>query len=255
MHSDANYQKIALYLLLSFLCSGSVFSATIETGSKVYEVFDAARQGNDEDEGIYSKDEDGGIYSENEDASFLDFLTTTKLYTREERTVPTTDPVECARSSLFKNLSNYLCSFILITAFVVLMGWLIYMYLTIERNLYGESPSHLSTSSDRFVAVHRSTEQSDFFPEVHRPVTGRNQVPYSGRECCGEPVKTDLFSKLDSNRGAADTLRVAISFINSASPNSDRRESDVAVTEMSPVHSSVVAKDLTNPTKPAFPVV
>ncbi|GBM49260.1 hypothetical protein AVEN_71007-1 [Araneus ventricosus] len=211
-----------------------------------------ATQGDGEDEGIYDK---------NGNTTFLDFfhLTTTKRYIRENRTVPTIHPEKHAwNKSLGEEL--FLSFFIITIHFIVLVAILVYIYKYIKgfiKEYSAEFNMHSSISSDRLTTVHRSSEQSDFFPEVHRPPTGRNQFPDTRRELCGEPLRTDLLSELDSNRSAADITGVAISFFNSASANYShgRRESDDSVTEMPPDYDTVVLNDLTNSTKPDFPVV
>ncbi|GBN33224.1 hypothetical protein AVEN_58525-1, partial [Araneus ventricosus] len=120
-----------------------------------------------------------------------------------------------------------------------------------------ELDSHSPESSDPFTAVQLSPERIDFFAQLHRPPTGRNQFPDSRRELFDESRRTELFSEVVSNRGEADATRVTVSLIDStnSSISHDRREPDHTVAEKPPDYSTVVLNDLINPTKPYFPVV
>ncbi|CAL1299268.1 unnamed protein product, partial [Larinioides sclopetarius] len=126
MYSDANYRKIAFCLLLSFLCSNSVISETIATGSKAYE---AAKQGNSEDKIIYSKDEN---------ASLPDSLTTTIRYMQQDSIDPTAKPTESAGRNSISGLSCYVIAFVVLTLILLVLACSIHITLKIRRHLFIE---------------------------------------------------------------------------------------------------------------------
>ncbi|GBN67409.1 hypothetical protein AVEN_236338-1 [Araneus ventricosus] len=84
MYFDSHYQQIATCILLSFICCDSAFTATITA---------ELRQGDDENKGIYRGDENSPL-------QHIFHLTSTKRYMREDRTAPTSYPVEYAKDSL-----------------------------------------------------------------------------------------------------------------------------------------------------------
>ncbi|CAL1299266.1 unnamed protein product [Larinioides sclopetarius] len=246
MFCDDTHQKIANYILLSFLCSVFVISATSDA---------AEIQGDYEVEGTQGK---------TGDTNHIDFShwTTMKRHIREERSVPTIHPQKQARNSMGEDPFGSYC--VLALHFIVLLVILVYIYRYIRRFIKEfmkeyrkEFQMDSSISSDRLTTVHRSSENSDLFPEFHSLPLRSNRLIVSRRQLCDEIARTDLLCELDRNRGATHASGVGILFIHTSRANYPQgsRESNNAVVEMPPDYVTVIMNDFTNPTKPDFPVV
>ncbi|CAL1297307.1 unnamed protein product [Larinioides sclopetarius] len=194
-------------------------------------------------------------YTDKEEILRFDFFRFTTSKELDDLILTTHHPVDYESRRPDRNFFLYSLITSLLISCVVLFVY-ICMKIQIKSNCCSaEFDSHSPVSSG--VTLQRSSERTDFFPQLNRSPVGSNQFTDSGRELFGESTRIDLISELGSNRGATDTIEVTISVISStdSSVSHDRRVSGQMVADRPPDYSTVALNDLIDPNKAMFPVV